>query len=97
MNPDRFAPLVAVELSDPTAGHRVVLYPDEGKRITTSKIEEIWPALDGTGAVVVPHHINVTSEGGWQNWQVQDWQPTQFGVSKPYWKSPKTGARSRRM
>ncbi len=69
----QFVPLVAVELSDPTAGHRVVLYPDEGKRITTSKIEEIWPALDGTGAVVVPHHINVTSEGGWQNWQVQDW------------------------
>ena len=67
-------PLVAVELSDPTAGHRVVLYPDEGKRITTSKIEKIWPALEGTGAVVVPHHINVTSEGGWQNWQVQDWQ-----------------------
>ena len=70
----QFVPLVAVELSDPSAGHRVILYPDEGKRITTSIIEEIWPALDGTGAVVVPHHINVTSEGGWQNWQVQDWQ-----------------------
>ncbi len=69
-----FAPLVAIELSDPTAGHRVILYPDEGKRVTTSKIEEIWPALAGTGAVVVPHHINVTSEGGYQNWRVQDWQ-----------------------
>lgn len=69
-----FAPLVAIELNDPTAGHRVILYPDEGKRVTTSKIEEIWPALKGTGAVVVPHHINVTSEGGYQNWQVQDWQ-----------------------
>ena len=72
--PGAFAPLVAIELNDPTAGHRVILYPDEGKRITTSKIEEIWPALAGTGAVVVPHHINVTSEGGYQNWRVQDWQ-----------------------
>ncbi len=71
--PGRFAPLVAVELSDPTAGHRVILYPDAGKRVTTSKIEEIWPALERTGAVVVPHHINVTSEGGYQNWRVQDW------------------------
>ena len=71
--PGAFAPLVAIELNDPTAGHRVILYPDEGKRITTSKIEEIWPALAGTGAVVVPHHINVTSEGGYQNWRVQDW------------------------
>ena len=70
----QFVPLVAVELSDPSAGHRVILYPDEGKRITTSTIEEVWPALEGTGAVVVPHHINVTSEGGYQNWQVQDWQ-----------------------
>ena len=69
-----FAPLVAIELNDPTAGHRVILYPDEGKRVTTSKIEEVWPALEGTGAVVVPHHINVTSEGGYQNWRVQDWQ-----------------------
>ena len=74
MNLGEFAPLVAVELNDPTAGHRVILYPDEGKRVTTSKIEEIWPALEGTGAVVVPHHINVTSEGGYQNWRVQDWQ-----------------------
>lgn len=72
--PDAFAPLVAIELNDPSAGHRVILYPDEGKRITTSTIEEIWPALEGTGAVVVPHHINVSSEGGWQNWRVQDWQ-----------------------
>ena len=72
--PDTFAPLVAIELNDPSAGHRVILYPDAGKRITTSKIEDIWPALEGTGAVVVPHHINVTSEGGYQNWQVQDWQ-----------------------
>lgn len=72
--PEEFTPLVAVELSDPTAGHRVILYPDRGRRVTTSKIEEIWPALDGTGAVVVPHHINVTSEGGYQNWRVQDWQ-----------------------
>lgn len=71
--PGEFAPLVAIELSDPTAGHRVILYPDEGKRVTTSTIEEIWPALEGTGAVVVPHHINVTSEGGYQNWRVQDW------------------------
>ena len=72
--PGAFAPLVAIELSDPTAGHRVILYPDAGKRIITSKIEDIWPALEDTGAVVVPHHINVTSEGGWQNWRVQDWQ-----------------------
>jgi len=72
--PSAFAPLVAIELNDPTAGHRVILYPDAGKRITTSRIEDIWPALEGTGAVVVPHHINVTSEGGYQNWQVQDWQ-----------------------
>ena len=72
--PGEFAPLVAIELSDPSAGHRVILYPDEGKRVTTSKIEEIWPALEGTGAVVVPHHINVTSEGGYQNWRTQDWQ-----------------------
>ena len=71
--PGEFAPVVAIELSDPSAGHRVILYPDEGKRVTTSKIEEIWPALAGTGAVVVPHHINVTSEGGYQNWRVQDW------------------------
>ncbi len=71
--PGAFAPLVAIELNDPTAGHRVILYPDKGKRVTTSKIEEIWPALEGTGAVVVPHHINVTSEGGYQNWRVQDW------------------------
>lgn len=71
--PGAFAPLVAIELNDPTAGHRVILYPDEGKRVTTSRIEEIWPALAGTGAVVVPHHINVTSEGGYQNWRVQDW------------------------
>ncbi len=68
-----FAPLVAIELSDPTAGHRVILYPDAGKRVTTSKIEEVWPQIAGTGAVVVPHHINVTSEGGPQNWRVQDW------------------------
>ncbi len=72
--PSAFAPLVAIELNDPTAGHRVILYPDAGMRVTTSKIEEVWPALEGTGAVVVPHHINVTSEGGYQNWQVQDWQ-----------------------
>ncbi len=72
--PGAFAPLVAIELNDPTAGHRVILYPDEGKRVTTSKIEKIWPALEGTGAVVVPHHINVSSEGGYQNWRVQDWQ-----------------------
>lgn len=72
--PGAFAPLVAIELSDPSAGHRVILYPNEGKRVTTSQIEEIWPALEGTGAVVVPHHINVTSEGGYQNWQVQGWQ-----------------------
>ena len=72
--PCAFAPLVAIELNDPTAGHRVILYPDAGKRITTSRIEDIWPALEGTGAVVVPHHINVTSEGGYQNWRVQDWQ-----------------------
>jgi hypothetical protein len=72
-DPGKFAPLVAIELSDPSAGHRVILYPDKGKRVTTSAIEEIWPELEGTGAVVVPHHINVTSEGGWQNWEVQDW------------------------
>lgn len=72
--PGAFAPLLAIELNDPTAGHRVILYPDEGKRVTTSTIEEIWPALEGTGAVVVPHHINVSSEGGYQNWRVQDWQ-----------------------
>lgn len=72
--PGRFVPLPAVELSDPPTGHRVVLFPSEdAPELRCGPLAELWSQLDGTGAVVVPHHINASSEGGPQNWEVQDW------------------------
>jgi hypothetical protein len=72
--PGRFVPFTAVEVADKGAGHRVVLFPgDDAPRIRNTRIEELWPLLEGTGALAIPHHTNASSEGGSQNWEVQDW------------------------
>ena len=82
--PGRFVAFEAVELSDPPTGHRVVVFPGEGSpELGSVPTAELWPLLErsvpsgdtpgAADAVVIPHHTNVTSEGGPQNWQAQDW------------------------
>ncbi len=74
--PNRFVPFAAIELDEASAGHRVVVFPrDDGPAVRIKRIElqDLWPALKGTDAVVIPHHPNTTSEGGPDNWVVQDW------------------------
>jgi hypothetical protein len=73
--PGRFVPFTAVEVAAKGAGHRVVLFPgDDAPPIRGGMLEELWPALEGTGALAIPHHTNASSEGGPQNWEVQDWR-----------------------
>ena len=72
--PGRFVPLPAVELADRTAGHRVVVFPGDGAPdLQRGTLPELWQALEGTGAIAIPHHPNASSEGGAQSWDVQDW------------------------
>ncbi|MBI3972606.1 MAG: DUF3604 domain-containing protein [Chloroflexi bacterium] len=70
----RFVPFEAIEVSDRGAGHRIVVFPGDGSRsLRSGKLPDLWTALEGTGALVIPHHTNASSEGGPQSWDVQDW------------------------
>jgi hypothetical protein len=53
----------------------VVIFPgDDSPKLRNYTLGDLWPALEGTGAIVVPHHPNATSEGGPQAWSAQAWQ-----------------------
>jgi hypothetical protein len=72
--PGRFVPFAAVELSDRSAGHRVVVFPADGAPdVQRGPLPELWRTLEGSGAIAIPHHPNASSEGGGQSWEVQDW------------------------
>ncbi|MGH2367796.1 MAG: CehA/McbA family metallohydrolase [Chloroflexota bacterium] len=72
--PGRFVPFPAVELSDRTAGHRVVVFPADGAPdLQRGTLPDLWHTLEGAGAIAIPHHPNASSEGGAQSWDVQDW------------------------